>query len=124
MALLGWPIWIGVVVDDLERQRRFYREVLGLPEMDVGTDWVQFELGQSHVFELVQRSELPQYDRPRYQVGYAVADIDAARTHLLAEGARPIGTIEGDARAGGRWCYFHDAEGNVFELKERPEAGP
>jgi hypothetical protein len=27
--------------------------------------------------------------------------------------------IEGDEAAGGRWCYFRDAEGNIFEIKER-----
>src|SRR5438093_12204339 len=28
---LGWPVWIGVVSEDLEAQRRFYRDVLGHP---------------------------------------------------------------------------------------------
>jgi catechol 2,3-dioxygenase-like lactoylglutathione lyase family enzyme len=32
MGLLGWPTWIGVVVEDLERQRRFWGELLGLQE--------------------------------------------------------------------------------------------
>ncbi len=36
---LGWPVWIGVITDDLEGQRRFYRDVLGL----------------KNVFELAQR---------------------------------------------------------------------
>jgi len=37
---------------------------------------------------------------------------------------RPVTEIEGDAQAGGRWCYFRDAEGNIFEIKERREQRP
>jgi predicted enzyme related to lactoylglutathione lyase len=71
------------------------------------------------VLELVQRSGEPQYDRVRYQVGYAVADIESARGPLVSRGVRQVTEIEGDAQAGGRWCYFRDAEGNIFEIKER-----
>ncbi len=124
MAALGWPSWIGVVADDLARQRRFYREILGFTELAKGPDWVQFDLGGSRLLEIVQRSEQPQYDKVRYQVGYAVEDIEAAREQLISRGVQSISELEGDASAGGRWCYFLDAEGNVFELKEHPRVGP
>lgn len=116
---LGWPCWIGVVADDLGRQRRFYRDVLGMSEIAEGADWVQFDLGESRLLEIVQRSDHPQYDQPRYQVGYAVEDIEAVRAQLVARGVLAISDLEGNSAAGGRWCYFRDAEGNVFELKER-----
>jgi predicted enzyme related to lactoylglutathione lyase len=116
---LGWPCWVGVVADDLDTQRRFYREVLGLTELAGGRDWVQFDFGASGVLELVQRSGEPQYDRARYQVGYAVADIESARDQLVLAGVQQVTDIEGDAEAGGRWCYFRDPEGNIFEIKER-----
>jgi AcrR family transcriptional regulator len=90
-----------------------------LREITAGPGWVQFDFGQSGVLELVQRSDEPQYDDARYQVGYAVADIESARGTLVSRGVRPVTGIEGDSQAGGRWCYFRDAEGNVFELKER-----
>jgi catechol 2,3-dioxygenase-like lactoylglutathione lyase family enzyme len=115
---LGWPCWVGVVADDLDAQRRFYRDVLGLAELVAGPDWVQFDFGDSGVLELVQRSSEPQYDQARYQVGYAVADIESARDQLALSGVQQVTGIEGDAAAGGRWCYFRDAEGNVFEIKE------
>jgi predicted enzyme related to lactoylglutathione lyase len=54
-----------------------------------------------------------------YQVGYAVQDIEAAREQLIALGEQVVSDLEGGASAGGRRCYFRDAEGNVFELKER-----
>lgn len=116
---LGWPCWVGVVCEDLDVQRRFYRDVLGLAELAAGTGWVQFDFGESGMLELVQRSDEPEYDRARYQVGSAVADIESARDHLVSRGVLPVTEIEGDAQAGGRWCYFRDAEGNIFEIKER-----
>lgn len=116
---LDWPCWIGVVADDLDRQRRFYRDMLGFAEMAEGPGWVQFDLGDSRLLEIVQRGGQPQYDHARYQVGYAVEDIEAARRELVARGVQPVSGLEGSASDGGRWCYFRDAEGNVFELKER-----
>jgi catechol 2,3-dioxygenase-like lactoylglutathione lyase family enzyme len=121
---LGWPSWIGVVADDLDRQRRFYRDVLGFTELAADSDWVQFDLGGSRMLEIVRRDGRPQYDRARYQVGYVVDDIEAARNELLAKGVQPISEIEGNATDWGRWCYFQDAEGNVFELKENRSAAP
>lgn len=116
---LSWPTWIGIVAGDLERQRRFYRDVLGFAEVAHGHDWVHFDLGDARLLEIVQQSSEPQYDQPRYQVGYAVQDIEAARRELIARGVQPVSDLEGSNSGSGRWCYFRDAEGHVFELKER-----
>ncbi len=118
-SALGWPCWIGVVADDLDRQRRFYRDVLGFTEIDDGPGWVQFDFGDGRLVEVIQRSDEAQYDAVRCQVGYEVADIAGARDALVAKGVEAISDLLGDAAAGGRWCYFRDSEGNVFELKER-----
>lgn len=117
--IASWPTWIGVVAEDLDRQRRFYRDILGFTETARGDDWVQFDLGESRLLEIVRRSDSPQYDQARYQVGYAVEDIDGARRRLIERGVEPLSDLEGSAADGGRWCYFRDAESNVFELKER-----
>jgi len=55
---LGWPTWIGVVAEDLEAQRRFYREVLGLEETAHGEGWVQFGVG-GRMFEVIARTGDP-----------------------------------------------------------------
>jgi predicted enzyme related to lactoylglutathione lyase len=114
-----WPNWLGVVVDDLEGQRQFYRNVLGLAELDAGEDWVQFDMGGPNLFELLRKSGQPQYDRLRFQPGFAVGDIQAARARLIERGAEAITAIEGGAGSGGYWCYFRDPEGNVFEISQR-----
>src|SRR5215211_6041199 len=65
---LGWPTWIGVVCEDLERQRGFYRDTLGLRETGAGPGWVLFDMG-GNLLEVIQRDESAQYDAARYQVG-------------------------------------------------------
>lgn len=43
---MGWPCWVGVVTEDLEVQRRFYRDMLGLVELAAGPGWIQFDFGE------------------------------------------------------------------------------
>jgi len=116
---LRWPNWIGLVVWDLEGQRRFYRDVLGFPELAANEDWVQFDMGWPNLLELLRVGADPQYDRPRYQPGFAVDDIETARDALLSRGAEAVTGVEGGVEAGGFWCYFRDPEGNVFEISQR-----
>ncbi len=115
---LGWPVWIGVVTHDLEGQRRFYGEVLGLKELGTGEDWVQFDL-DGRMLELLARSEEPQYAERRVQAGFAVDDIRAASQELEARGVMRISEVEGGPESGQYWCYFRDPEDNVFELAQR-----
>ena len=114
---VGWPTWIGIVCDDLAAQRSFYRDLLGMREAAEGNGWAQFQLGD-RVLELIQRDNRPQYDRARYQVGFAVGDMENVSRRLVEAGAAQISEVEGGADSSGRWCYFRDPEGNVFELKQ------
>jgi catechol 2,3-dioxygenase-like lactoylglutathione lyase family enzyme len=116
---LGWPCWAGAVAEDIDAQRRLHRDVLGLAEVAAGPGWVRFGVGNAGVLELIQRSTEPQYDQAGHQIGYTVADLAAAREELVSRGVQQVTEIEGDAAAGGRCCYFRDAEGNIFEIKER-----
>jgi predicted enzyme related to lactoylglutathione lyase len=118
-ASLGWPTWIGVVFQDLQAQRRFWGDLLGLPEAGSGADYVEFQL-EGRKFEILERSDAPQYDRPRFQVGFAVEDIEAARRELIRRGAEPISEIIVGEESS--WAYFRDPEGNVFEITHRPSA--
>lgn len=114
---LQWPTWIGVVAENLEPQRRFYRDTLGLRETEAGAGWVQFDMN-GRLFEVIQRTKDRQYDAARYQVGFTVENIEAARAELIAAGVRPLTEIEGGPETRNRWCYFHDPEERVFEITE------
>lgn len=111
-----------MVADDLAAQAAFYRDVLGLREVDSGTDYVGFEI-DGRTFEILARSGEPQYDARRVQIGFEVEDIERAREELIAAGVEPVTGILSASDGVSRWAYFRDPEGNVFEITERhPEA--
>ena len=110
---LGWPIWIGIVCDDFEGQRRFYRDVLGLKETGHGAGWAWFNL-DGKLLELFAKSSRPEYARRGVTVGFVVDEIRAARATLIERHVTPVGAIE---HGGGQsWAYFKDGEGNLFEI--------
>jgi catechol 2,3-dioxygenase-like lactoylglutathione lyase family enzyme len=117
---LRWPVWIGVVSDDLEGQRRFYREVLGFTELDVGVDWVQFDLGGGKTLELLGRDLTRlQYAGRGFAVGFEVDDIQAAVEELQRRGVERVSDVEGGPESTQYWCYFRDGEGNLFEIAQK-----
>lgn len=117
---LGWPVWIGVVSDDLEAQRGFYRDVLGLQEVEAGESWIEFDMGANRVFELIARDpNLPQYVTPGTVIGFEVDDVQAAAAELVARGVEQVSEIEGGPDSGQYWCYFRDGEGNLFEIAQK-----
>lgn len=118
--MLRWPVWLGVVCEDLQAQRRFYREVLGLVELQSGEHWVWFEL-DGNLLELLAKRPLPQYDRRRVSFAFDVDDIQSARAVLLERGVEPVTGIEGGPEFRQYWAYFKDTEGNLFELVQRLE---
>lgn len=118
-ARLGWPVWIGVVCDDLQAQRRFYRDVLGLEERNVSESSVWFLFGDK-LLELFARSERPQYARRGVAVGFVVENVRSARALLIERGVEPVSEVEGGPDQ--HWAYFKDAEGNLFEIVEQPPA--
>jgi predicted enzyme related to lactoylglutathione lyase len=120
-GLFMWPTWVGIVVEDLEGQRRFWGELLGVPEHHWGPDFVHFEMGDGRSVELIKRSRDPQYDQVRFQVGFEVENIDNAREELIRRGVEAISGIFPDETS--PWAYFRDPEGNVFEIKQRSPKG-
>jgi catechol 2,3-dioxygenase-like lactoylglutathione lyase family enzyme len=122
-GLFGWPTWIGVVVDDLEAQRTFWGEMLGVPEDHAGPGFAHFIMPTGEIFEVIERSEIPEYNGRRFQVGFEVADIDATRAELIQRGITPISEVMGDDSPD-PWAYFLDPEGNVFEIKQRKSTSP
>jgi catechol 2,3-dioxygenase-like lactoylglutathione lyase family enzyme len=115
---LGWPAWVGVVADDLQKQRAFYRDILELEEIREREGYVWFRLGQG-TLEVAQRtSDHPELQRAGTAVGYRVEDVHSARRELVARGAEPLTEVQGGPKAGSLWCYFSDPEGNVFQLTQ------
>jgi predicted enzyme related to lactoylglutathione lyase len=116
--MLGTPTWVGVVADDLEKERAFYRDVLELEEVHAREGYVWFRVGDA-TLEVAQRSaDRPEVGRAGCAIGYRVEDVNATRAELISRGAEPLTEIQGGPKAGARWCYFRDPEGNVFQVTQ------
>jgi catechol 2,3-dioxygenase-like lactoylglutathione lyase family enzyme len=105
---------VSVIITDLERSRRFYRDVLGLKEIakprtfDFRVLW--FELGNQQLHLLWK--ERPDALSPRH-FALRVTDATAARGHFRECGIRPEETtpIPGADR-----FFIADPDGNRIEV--------
>src|ERR1700735_1622455 len=79
-----------VIITDVERSRRFYRDVLGLKEIakprtfDFVVLW--FDLGNQQLHLLLK--DHPDVRSPRH-FALRVSDVEAARAHFRGHGLRP-----------------------------------
>ncbi|MFL5736333.1 MAG: VOC family protein [Actinomycetota bacterium] len=118
MELLGRPVWIGIVADDFEKERAFYRDVLGFEETREREGYVWFRAGDATLELAQQNYHHRETRRAGTAVGFRVDDVDAARAELVSRGAEPLTEIQGGLKAGARWCYFRDPEGNTFQITQ------
>ncbi|MGH2734541.1 MAG: VOC family protein [Actinomycetota bacterium] len=91
---LRWPAWIGLIVEVLQGQRAFYRDVLGLQERGSGNDWVWFDMGEGRLFELLAPQQAAIY-KPGFTISFQVDDIQAAVEELESRGVQRITDVEG-----------------------------
>jgi catechol 2,3-dioxygenase-like lactoylglutathione lyase family enzyme len=103
-----------VLITDVERSRRFYRDVLGLKEIakprtfDFVVLW--FDLGNQHIHLLLK--DQPDAISPRH-FALRVVDAVAARAHFRACGVR---TDETTPIPGADRFFIHDPDGNRIEI--------
>jgi catechol 2,3-dioxygenase-like lactoylglutathione lyase family enzyme len=128
---------VGLSVADLDAQRRFYIQALGLDEQIGHTEIPQAQIrtlilrGPTGLqIELIERGgSVPQefadaYDGARTQ-GYfhwalAVDDLEASLHSLLNAGATLVSAPADARRPGFRFAYLKDPEGNLIELIQPP----
>jgi catechol 2,3-dioxygenase-like lactoylglutathione lyase family enzyme len=128
---------VGLSVADLDLQRDFYGRALGLtnieeriemPEARVRTSILRDDSGLK--IELIERGgSTPQefsdpFDGAGTQ-GYFhwaldVEDLDTVFAQMLAAGATEVSAPAAAARAGARFAYVKDPEGNLLELIQPP----
>jgi catechol 2,3-dioxygenase-like lactoylglutathione lyase family enzyme len=136
----GAPIFLALVVRDIDRSVAFYRDTLGMQEVkqvvvpgeksargrfaNKGFRFRTFRLGPL-ALKLVQVEGAPADTRGlvdthtgvRY-IAFAVDDIDATYRQLLARGVEFASDIlPPEPEAGiGRLVFFRDPDGNLLEL--------
>jgi catechol 2,3-dioxygenase-like lactoylglutathione lyase family enzyme len=124
---------VGLSVADLDAQRRFYGEALGLVEEEGRVEipaaqirTVVLRASNGLKIELIERrGSTPHQFKDAYEgagtQGYFhwslnVDDLEAAFEAVLAAGATPVSAPANAARPGLRFAYVKDPEGNLIEL--------
>jgi catechol 2,3-dioxygenase-like lactoylglutathione lyase family enzyme len=103
-----------VIITDVERSRRFYRDVLGLKEINKPRTFdfvvLWFDLGNMHIHLLLK--EEPDTISPRH-FALRVADAAKARAYFHEQGLaiRETTVIPGADR-----FFIHDPDGNRIEI--------
>ncbi len=132
MSVLDSPIprfHLAVPVDDLDAARRFYGEVLGLPQGRSSDTWVDWNLhGHQFVTHLAPgrspgiHNPVDGHDVPVPHFGLVLT---VERFHELAGRLRAAGTtfviepyVRFQGQTGEQWTMFlHDPAGNALEFK-------
>jgi predicted enzyme related to lactoylglutathione lyase len=148
MALRARFVHVNLIAQDWRRLARFYEDVLGCtpvpPERALGGRWLDDSTGipsaqiqgmhlclpgygdQGPTLEVFQYSqELDRAEtaanRPGYiHIAFAVDDVHAARTAVLAAGGGVLGQVVSTEIPGAgtiTFAYVTDPEGNIIELQ-------
>ena len=103
-----------VIITDVERSRRFYRELLGLREINKPRTFdfvvIWFDLGNQHLHLLLKPK--PDTISPRH-FALRVADAQAARKYFQQHG---VATEETTPIPGADRFFVYDPDGNRIEI--------
>lgn len=109
-----------VLVSNLEKAERFYGNVLGLSKVERVLKYpgAWYQIGNFQIHLIVDPSIQPTLQNPEKwgrnpHVALAVADLEAAKTHLLAHGYLTQMSASGRAA-----LFTQDPDGNIIELSQ------
>ena len=120
------PDYIVLIVEDLDRALHFYTGVLGLrlghrsgdyAQLDTGTTRLAFYTRSAMAKSLSLALDAPASNAPGFEIGFKVADVDAAFSELVARGA-PAVVPPTDRFWGQRTAYVRDPDGHLVELAQ------
>jgi catechol 2,3-dioxygenase-like lactoylglutathione lyase family enzyme len=110
--------FISVPVTDMERAKGFYRDTLGLEQVDDG-GFPQYQLGENVSLYLLNMEAVgSQFTAPHTaHVAMRVPDVAETRRDLEAQGI----VFDGDTLDTGvcHMAFFHDPDGNALMLHRR-----
>jgi len=108
--------FISAPVQDMERARGFYRDVLGMQSPDWEAGWPEIETGNVSLY-LIDPTTLGAEFRPQIApIALRVPDVAAAKRELEERGV----TFAGEHDTGVcNMAFFTDSEGNALMLHRR-----
>jgi lactoylglutathione lyase len=120
------PDYVILIVENLDRSIEFYTDTLGLKLGHRSGDYAQFDTGATRL-ALYTRNAMattlgislhtPETNAPGFEIGFKVADVDAAVGELLARGATAA-VPPTDRFWGQRTAYVKDPDGHLIELAQ------
>jgi catechol 2,3-dioxygenase-like lactoylglutathione lyase family enzyme len=120
------PDYVILIVEELDRALQFYTGVLGLKLGHRSGDYAQLDTGVTRM-ALYTRSamaktlgmslESPGSNAPGFEIGFKVADVDAAVNELVTRGAA-LAVPPTDRFWGQRTAYVRDPDGHLIELAQ------
>jgi len=120
--------YVVLIVEDLERSVTFYRDVLGLPLHHIAPNnmFAEFDTGVTHVALYTRKAmsetlgrplSAPDRDRPGFELGFKVENVDAAFSEATEAGAKPA--VQPTTRFWGqRTAYVYDPDGHLIEFAQ------
>jgi len=124
---LTTPDYMILIVEDMDRTLQFYTEVLGLPLKHRSGDYAQFDTGATRLGFYTRAAmaktlgiplDPPALHAPGFEIGFKVADVDAAFNELVKRGATPT-TPPVTRPWGQRTAYVRDPDGHLIELAQQ-----
>jgi catechol 2,3-dioxygenase-like lactoylglutathione lyase family enzyme len=123
---LSAPDYVILIVENLDRSLHFYTGVLGLKLGHRSGDYAQLDTGVTRL-ALYSRSamaktlgmslERPGSNAPGFEIGFKVADVDAAVDEVVARGAA-LAVPPTERFWGQRTAYVRDPDGHLIELAQ------
>jgi lactoylglutathione lyase len=123
---LSAPDYVILIVEDMDRALRFYTGVLGLRLGHRSGDYAQLDTGATRLALYTRGAmaktlgmllEAPTSNAPGFEIGFKVADVDAAFRELVTHGASPV-VSPTDRFWGQRTAYLRDPDGHLIELAQ------
>ena len=120
------PDYVILIVEDLDRALGFYTGVLGLRLGHRSGDYAQLDTGATRLALYTRNAmantlgmslQAPDAHAPGFEIGFKVADVDAAIDELIARGATPVAPPT-DRFWGQRTAYVRDPDGHLIELAQ------
>lgn len=118
--------YIILIVADLDRTLDFYTQVLGLKLGHRSGDYAQLDTGLTRIGFYTRPAmaavvgvalEPARQTAPGFELGFKVADVDAAYAEIVAGGAMPV-TPPTTRPWGQRTAYVRDPDGYLIELAQ------
>jgi len=118
--------YVVLFVADLERSLAFYTGTLGLQIQHRAERYAQIRAGTTRLAlytrdamaeTLGSTLEAPSVSAPAFELGFKVADCDAAFTELVGAGATAVAAPT-TRPWGQRTAYVRDPDGNLIELAQ------